>query len=263
MGATPETAMSTLATSGVVSAADAVAAKCVKQVALKNDNDANDDNDEDDDEGSLKDVDVESGEQKIASTIKNLHSRSTELISEPTLMPLQNSPDETSATEDNNSLQLSCSSTATNLLNESNLCLKDTYERAKRERKIEEEQAELEKKRLQEILDICMEFQRQEQLKSAAKQQQIFEEINIKSSSSPTSHMSCSFSSSASVKQENFNLGQINKLINNKSNGDIVEINLTEAQNSLKPEKANNNNLDVNIVFLILSDSNFVLFFAF
>ena len=43
--------------------------------------------------------------------------------------------------------------------------LKDNYEKAKRERQIEEKQAELEKVRLQEILDICIEFQRQEESK--------------------------------------------------------------------------------------------------
>ena len=48
----------------------------------------------------------------------------------------------------------------------SNTKIKDNYEKAKRERQLEQEQAELEKKRLQEILDICMEFQRQEQSKT-------------------------------------------------------------------------------------------------
>jgi hypothetical protein len=44
--------------------------------------------------------------------------------------------------------------------------LKDNYEKAKRERQMEQEQTELEKKRLQEILDICMEFQQQEKVKT-------------------------------------------------------------------------------------------------
>lgn len=55
---------------------------------------------------------------------------------------------------------------STKIVNESQLVLKDNYEKAKRERQLEQEQYELEKKRLQEILDICMEFQRQEQFKS-------------------------------------------------------------------------------------------------
>lgn len=44
--------------------------------------------------------------------------------------------------------------------------LKDNYVKARREREIEQEQAELEKKRLQEILDLCIEFQRQESQKT-------------------------------------------------------------------------------------------------
>lgn len=51
-------------------------------------------------------------------------------------------------------------------LSESQYYLKDNYEKAKRERQLEQEQAEIEKKRLQEILDICMEFQLQEKVKS-------------------------------------------------------------------------------------------------
>ena len=70
--------------------------------------------------------------------------------------------------EDENSQVLSTSSTTTGLLSESQFYLKDNYEKAKRERQIEQEQAEMEKKRLQEILDICMEFQRQEEAKSTS-----------------------------------------------------------------------------------------------
>ncbi len=64
---------------------------------------------------------------------------------------------------------------------------KSNYERAKRERRMEEEQAEMEKIRLQEILDLCLEFQEREERKSAAKE--------MKSSSSGNS----SFSTASSI----------------------------------------------------------------
>jgi hypothetical protein len=69
------------------------------------------------------------------------------------------SDDSSSLTDDNSQ------SSSSNLLSESQSCLKDNYEKAKREREIEQQLAEMEKKRLQEILDICLEFQRQEQSK--------------------------------------------------------------------------------------------------
>ncbi len=65
---------------------------------------------------------------------------------------------------------------------------KSNYERAKRERRMEEEQAEMEKIRLQEILDLCMEFQEREDRKSVAAKE-------MKSSSSGNS----SFSTASSI----------------------------------------------------------------
>ncbi|RNA27549.1 hypothetical protein BpHYR1_046682 [Brachionus plicatilis] len=59
-------------------------------------------------------------------------------------------------------------SSSSHFSTESQCCLKDGYEKAKREREIEQQLAEMEKKRLQEILDICIEFQKQEQCKQVA-----------------------------------------------------------------------------------------------
>ena len=70
-----------------------------------------------------------------------------------------NSSENNTEISDENS---SASSTTTDLSKNN---LKINYEKAKRERQMEQEQAEIEKKRLQEILDICMEFQRQEEVK--------------------------------------------------------------------------------------------------
>lgn len=75
--------------------------------------------------------------------------------------------------------------------------LKDNYVKARREREIEQEQAELEKKRLQEILDLCMEFQRQESLKTAGS---AAKSAAIQTSSTSSSISSSSSSSSESIK---------------------------------------------------------------
>lgn len=83
------------------------------------------------------------------------------------------------------------------------LTLKDNYVKAKREREIEQEQAELEKKRLQEILDLCIEFQRQESLKSTSNI--IAKDSSIQPSSTSSSLSSSgptSSSSSESIKQK-------------------------------------------------------------
>lgn len=88
--------------------------------------------------------------------------------------------------------QISESTFTESLMSPSQLGLKDNYIKAKRERQIEQEQAELEKVRLQEILDICMEFQRQEDIKSSLKQNECQEanQTVLRDSSSTSSSVS-------------------------------------------------------------------------
>jgi hypothetical protein len=64
--------------------------------------------------------------------------------------------------------------------------LKHNYIQAKRERQLEQQVAELEKLRLQEILDICMEFERQEKLKGSS----LSNSSSTSSSLSPPSSLS-------------------------------------------------------------------------
>jgi len=135
--------------------------------------------------------------------------------------------DDTNSFVEESSNGFSTSSTATGIqLSESQYYLKDNYEKAKRERELEQEQAEMEKKRLQEILDICMEFQLQEKVKSenggstshlsdnalkstkssnGSLQKTNFNSINdnIKTSSSTSSSLSTSSNSSHNILEEN------------------------------------------------------------
>lgn len=91
---------------------------------------------------------------------------------------------------------------STTALSPSQLHLKDTYEKAKRERQMEQEQAKLENIRLQEILDICMEFQRQEDEKSkrdSTGSSTRHHQSDMKNSVSTSSSLSTASSSSTSA----------------------------------------------------------------
>ncbi|CAF0719812.1 unnamed protein product [Brachionus calyciflorus] len=134
--------------------------------------------------------------------------------------------DSASLTDDNSQ------SSSSNLLSESQYFLKDNYEKAKREREIEQQLAEMEKKRLQEILDICLEFQKQEQGKLNAVNN--IEKIQNSSTVS-------SLSSNQSQNQQIIisELPSLNTILNSANNKDKISPSSTNrnSTNSITPSK--------------------------
>lgn len=124
------------------------------------------------------------------------------------VQPEMNAPSSSSFNLDDQEVA-SISSTASTGSSSTQHTLKDNYVKARREREIEEEQAELEKKRLQEILDLCIEFQeRQESIKTNNLIKTASNNLAIQSSSTSSSISSTSTStassssSSESIKQK-------------------------------------------------------------
>ncbi len=98
--------------------------------------------------------------KNIEKTYNSDHILATDILNSKSIYRDVNSNENKIELNDENS---SASSTTATDLSKNNL--KINYEKARRDRQIEQEQAEIEKIRLQEILDICMEFQRQEEMK--------------------------------------------------------------------------------------------------
>ena len=104
--------------------------------------------------------------------------------------------------EDEHSQASAVTLTDASALSPSQLRLKDTYRRAKRERQQEQEQAKLESVRLQEILDICMEFQRQEEEKCQSDMKNSASNCSSLSSTSSASSTSAALTPLSSLKTE-------------------------------------------------------------
>lgn len=149
-----------------------------------------------------------------------------------TQMEPERDVDAESSTSENSQRSSSLSSNS-QLTSESQMMLKGNYEKARREREIEQEKAELEKKRLQEILDLCMEFQLQEQLKSSLnssnqhKSNLLMPPLQTSSTSSSISSTVSSSSnstSSESIKQQQ----QSTSIQSSKTGNASININLND-----------------------------------
>jgi hypothetical protein len=166
-------------------------------------------------------VDVDDSNLKIANIEEDINDEeSQKSIVEDNL-------DETNSFVEESSQAFSTStSTATAgiQLSESQYYLKDNYEKAKRERQLEQEQAEVEKKRLQEILDICMEFQLQEKVKSenSASSSQLAENNAQKSSKSLYTNGIIKNSSTSSSLSSSSNSSHHNNLDENAQSTKLV-----------------------------------------
>lgn len=145
-----------------------------------------------------------------------------------------------SKSEDSTSLTDEQSSSSSNFSTDSQYCLKDSYEKAKRERQIEQQLAEMEQKRLQEILDICIEFQNQEHTKH----------------NSPTDSNQKTNSDNHSPKQNSaVVISQLPSL------DKVLSANKTNSQSSLNLSSQANSNKEVNIFVSIKFLSWFKVYF--